>query len=245
MDQLTINAAGGMRSVAESLDLLANNLANASTAGYKADGEFYNLYRSNQASADLIPDLPVIDRNWIDFKQGILNDTGQPFDVGLGGKGFFVAETSSGALLTRNGSFHLSRLGRLETQEGYPVRTIDPAGNRTTLQIGVNATVEFERDGTIRVDGQPRGRLDVVDCDQPGAISKEGSNYFRLSDTAKLKRASADIRQGSLEASNVGPAESAVRLVGVLRHFEMLQKALVLGGEMNRRAVEEVARVSG
>ncbi|MFN0170785.1 MAG: flagellar hook-basal body protein [Bryobacteraceae bacterium] len=245
MDQLTINAAGGMRSIAESLDILANNLANTGTIGYKADGEFYDLYWSQQASADPISQLPVIERNWIDLKQGILKDTGQPLDVGLTGNGFFMADGPSGPLLTRNGSFRLSRQGRLETQEGFPVRIVDPAGSQRPLQIGVNALVEIERDGTIRVDGQPRGRLDVVDCEAPYAVSKQGANYFRLSDTAKLKRGSAEVRQGALEASNVGPAESAVRLVSVLRHFEMLQKALVLGGEMNRRAVEEVARVSG
>ena len=78
---------------------------------------------------------------------------------------------------------------------------------------------------------------------KPEAMAKEGGNYFRLTDPAGLTKAdSVQVVQGGLEASNAGPAESAVRLVGVLRQFEMLQRAVAMGGEMNKKAVEEVAR---
>src|SRR5712671_2995673 len=88
MDQLTATAAGGMRSRIEALDLLANNISNAGTAGYKSDREFYNLYSS--ADADSQTTLPNIERNWIDFSQGIVKETGNPLDVALSGRGFLI-----------------------------------------------------------------------------------------------------------------------------------------------------------
>ncbi|MSV30267.1 MAG: hypothetical protein EXQ52_16225 [Bryobacterales bacterium] len=87
------------------------------------------------------------------------------------------------------------------------------------------------------------GRLELSDVKKSESLAKEGGNYFRLTDPAGLtKAASAQVVQGGLEGSNAGPAESAVRLVGVLRQFEMLQRAVAMGGEMNKKAVEEVAR---
>src|SRR5438105_10006917 len=99
MDQLTATAAGGMRSRLEALDLLANNISNSGTAGYKADREFYNLYVSADADSDTT--LPNIERNWIDFSQGMVKDTGNPLDVALSGHGFLTADSPGGALYTR------------------------------------------------------------------------------------------------------------------------------------------------
>src|SRR6476646_9639347 len=120
MDPLTITAASGMRSRIEALDLLANNIANTGTAGYKSDREFYNLYTS--AEADTQTTLPNVERNWIDFGQGILKETGSPLDVALAGRGFLTADSPNGPLYTRNGSLHLSTKGVLETVDGYPLR---------------------------------------------------------------------------------------------------------------------------
>ena len=94
-------------------------------------------------------------------------------------------------------------------------------------------------------DGRPLGQLDIVEFPNPEVLAKVGNTYFRpIGPAAAPKRAAgAVVQQGRLENSNVATAETAVRLVAVMRHFEMLQRAIALGGEMNRRAVEEVARV--
>ena len=81
MDQLTATAASGMRSRLEALDLLANNISNSGTAGYKSDREFYNLYAS--AESDSQTTLPNVERNWTDFSQGVVKETGNPLDVAL------------------------------------------------------------------------------------------------------------------------------------------------------------------
>jgi len=243
MDQLTILAASGMRSRIESLELIANNLSNAATAGYKADREFFNLYQSAEANTDSVQ--PVIERNWIDFSQGLLIETRSPLDVALSGNGFFVVESPNGLLYTRNGSFRVSKKGLLETREGYPVRA---AGPDRVIRISPDdpRPIEIKPDGEVTREGQVLGRLQVAGITGPDVVAKHGENYFRLvNPKGLLARSTAEVHQGKIEASNVGPAESAVRLISVLRQFEMLQRAALLGAEMNRRAIEEVARVQG
>jgi flagellar basal-body rod protein FlgF len=124
MDQISILAASAMRSSMQSLDLLANNMANASTSGYKGDSEFHTVYTSEAADADateLPVTLPMIERRWTDFAQGLLEPTNNPMDFGLSGKGFFVVKGPNGPLYTRNGNFRMSPDGTVVTSDGYPL----------------------------------------------------------------------------------------------------------------------------
>jgi flagellar basal body rod protein FlgG len=240
MDALTSAAASGLRARMESLDMLANNLANAETSGYKIDREFYGLFAGSEAGGNDPVTLPVIERHWTDFSQGTIRPTGSPLDFALSGQGFFRVEGPSGPLYTRHGAFQLSQTGVLVTSEGYPVRL---AGGGS-LQAQSGAPLEVAADGSISQQGQPLGKLDVVGFENAGVLVKQGKSYFRTADDAAAKPAAGvDVQQGKLESSNVGAAESAVRLVGVMRQFEMLHKAISIGAEMNKRAVEEVARV--
>jgi len=242
MDQLTATAASGMRSRIEALDLLANNIANTGTTGYKADREFYNLYSS--ADADTQTTLPNVERNWTDFSQGIVKETGNPLDIALSGRGFLTTDSPAGPLYTRNGTLRLSTTGILQTADGYPLRANNPT-QRIQAIIG-GGVLEIRKDGAVMQDGQELGVLTLADWQKPEVLEKRGGNYFRLADTSQLPTApaSVEVLQGRLEGSNSGPAESAIQLVGVLRQFEMLQKAVSLAAEMNRKAVEEVARVT-
>jgi flagellar basal-body rod protein FlgF len=121
MDSMTAIAASGLRSRMESLDLLANNVANAGTGGYKADREFYSLYAAPEAQdSDPVSTMPVIERPWIDLSQGIVRATGNPLDVALTGTGFFSVAGPNGPLYTRNGSFHLAADGKLVTPTATP-----------------------------------------------------------------------------------------------------------------------------
>src|SRR3974390_3421206 len=99
MDPLTATAASGLRARMESLDLLANNVANATTGGYKADREFYSLYAAPEAQdAEPVATMPLIERPWIDLSQGVLQTTGNALDVALSGKGFLAVQGPSGPL---------------------------------------------------------------------------------------------------------------------------------------------------
>lgn len=250
MDQLTINAAAGMRSRIESLDMLANNLSNTGTAGYKADREFFTTYLAAEAAESPVPaQAPDIERNWIDFTQGTLTETHGALDFALAGRGFFVAEAPHGTLLTRNGGFRFSKTGVLETLEGYPVRAVAPDGEKKRIQAQPSdgAPIKVAIDGVVTQGGTELGRLLLVDVPGPEGVIKQGASYFRLVDPQSIPKQATDLEvlQGRLEGSNVTPAESAIRLVSLMRQFEMLQRAVALGGEMNRKTAEEVARVTG
>jgi flagellar basal body rod protein FlgG len=240
MDGLLIAAASGIRSRMESLDLIANNLSNASTAGYKMDRESFSLYRADDVDADWITRLPLVEKNWVDQTQGNLVHTANPSHVALSGKGFLVAESPAGPLLTRSGNLKLSPEGELQTTEGHRLRNIDD--NKKPILLDRSLAWEIDRDGRVLQSGQVVARIETADVSDPQELRKAGSTYFAF-DPAASRPASLEFRQGYLESANVGEAESAVRMVGVLRQFEMLQRALTLGGDMNRRAIEDVARV--
>lgn len=242
MDSMTAIAASGLRARMESLDLLANNVANASTGGYKADREFYSLYAAPEAlDSDPVATMPVIERPWIDVSQGVVHATGNSLDVALSGTGFLSVQGPSGALYTRNGNLRLAPDGKLTTADGYPVRGVRGA----SLLLQSARPVDISKDGTVQQDGNVIGQLEIVDFTSTAGLAKQGSNYLRIVDPAVRPSPSSrtSVEQGKLESSNTGSAEAAVRLVSVMRQFEMLQKAVTLGSEMNRRAVEEVAKV--
>ena len=242
MDPITATAASGLRARMESLDLLANNVANASSGGYKADREFYTLYIAPEAQdSGELSTMPVIERPWIDLSQGVIAPTGNPLDVALQGKGFFAVQGPVGPLYTRNGNFQLAGNGRLVTADGYPLAS--SSGAALTLQP--SRPIQISQDGTVTQDGAVIGQLRIVDFTSNAGLVKQGSNYFRAADPAAQPQTPAGtaVEQGKLEASNSGPAESAVRLVGIMRQFEMLQKAVDIGSDMSKQAIEQVAKV--
>jgi flagellar basal body rod protein FlgG len=248
MDVLTTAAASGMRARMESLDMLANNLANASATGFKADREFYSTYVSADALAaqdgtgSLSAESPVVDRGWTDFSQGSIVTTGNSLDLALDGPGFFVAQSSSGDKYTRSGNFHIDPLGILSTRDSDPVEGDDGK----PIQLDPSQPVEVSDTGEIHQSGVIAGQLKLVDFTAPEGLTKRGNNSFQLaaSDLTAVPVA-ARVRQGSVEAANVQPAEAAIRLVTVMRQFEMLQKAMSLGNQMNQQAIQNVAKVSG
>ena len=245
MDALMAAAASGIRARIESLDILANNLANASAAGFKSDQESYALYVSEEAADS--PEgtnpaiLPLVQNRWTDFAQGALIPTGSSMDLALSGKGFFVASTPSGPLYTRGGSFRFSDAGHLQTEDGYDLEGI----NGKPILLDASKTIEVLPDGTVRQDGQEVSRIAVVDFDDPKMLAKRGGNYFRSSAPSgpRAPATGAEIRQGQLEKGNSDSTRSASGIVTILRQFEALQKAMTIGADMNRRAVEDVAKV--
>ncbi len=248
MDPLMISAASGMKSRMETLDILANNVANTGTAGFKSDREFYNLYTSQEAADaqnGFRPDpstLPVVERHWTDFGQGTFLKTGNSLDLAISGKGFFVVESSGGPLYTRNGNFRLASDGQIVTTDGKVVRATRPDGKPVKLDPQV--PIDIDATGEILQNGQVQGKLSLVTFGDESRLAKLGSTYFKFDGPNPQVATAAEVHQGSLESANVPVAEAAVRLVGVMRQFEMLQRAISLGSDMNRRAVEEVARVS-
>ncbi len=246
MDPLISTAASGMRSRMQALDLLANNIANTSTSGYKADQESYNLYFGDDAwdgfdeGRPPTNEMPVVQQNWTDLSQGTLLETASPYDVALASSGFFVVTTSGGPLFTRNGHFRISKDGRLETQDGFAVQSKEG----TDIVIDPALPFKISKNGEIHQAGNTIAQFKVVSIHQSDGLSKQSGAYFQLTPAAKTTEMSdPEIQQGRLESSNVPPAQAAVKLVSVMRQFEMLQKAVLLASQMNERTFSEVAKV--
>jgi flagellar basal-body rod protein FlgF len=235
MDSLLISAASGMKARMESLDMLANNLANAETAGFKADREFYNLYQQQ---------LPVIENHWTDFSQGTVLMTGNPLNIALSGRGLLAVNGPEGIAYTRNGNLRISKTNQLETADGYTLRNVLNQGR--PIEVDPAQPVSIDKAGTVSQNGVETGRIEIAQVPSASdAIRKLGNNYFALLDRAAASAANdTEVLQNYLEQSNVPVADAAIRLVSVMRQFEMLQKAVTIGAEMNKKAVQEVARVS-
>lgn len=243
MDQISVLAASGMRASMQSLDLLANNIANASTGGYKGDSEFHSVFVSETANDDgfaMPASLPVIQRAWTDFSQGLLEPTNNPLDLALQGKGFLVAQGASGPLYTRDGSFHVSSDGTLLTASGFPLLQ----KNGQTIQAQTNQPIEVSPDGSVHQSGELIGELQLVEFDDTSGLVKYGNNYFQNASTQNAADAvNTQVYQGKMEASNVSASHGAVRLVSVMRQFEMMQKAISISNDMGRMSIEEVAKL--
>jgi flagellar basal body rod protein FlgG len=185
--------------------------------------------------------MPVVQQAWTDFTQGTLLPTGSSTDLALSTPGFFVVDGPNGPLYTRNGHFRLSTNGTLETQDGYKVKGID--GN--PIKVTPGRDFHVSPTGQVQQDGATLSQVAVVNAANPNANERVGAGYFRFPADAKVQpAANAQIAEGKIESSNTVPAYTAVKLVSVMRSFEMLQRAVNLASEMTKKSVEEVARVA-
>jgi len=244
-------AASAMDAQQERLAVLANNLANATAAGYKADQpEFFQLLTSPRAagsvsptgSAAPLPELPGVVHTRVDFSSGPLRETGNPLDFALEGKGFFVVRAQNGNRLTRAGTFTRLSDGNLGTQDGMPVLGAD--GRPLTLPDGARLSVD-ER-GNVSVDGSEVGTLMIVAPDDPSRLTKEaGTRFAAPADMALPAATDVTVRQGAVEQSNVNPILTLVEMIDALRVYEAAQKAAHGVDETVQRAVNEVGRPPG
>ena len=130
----------------------------------------------------------------------------------------------------------------LQTEAGYPVRLVGQQQDRR-LKLDSPEPLSVDAEGFVTQSGRTLGQLEVVSFGDAAALSKLGNTYFESVGGVAPEPSSARVHQGRIEASNVSTSEAAVRLVSVMRQFEMLQKAMTTANEMNGRVVNEVARV--
>jgi flagellar basal body rod protein FlgG len=211
------------------LDVTANNLANVSTNGYKADALVFSdtLQRqlnSGDGSGAIIGTLgsgPSYVGEVTDFSLGNMTATGNPLDVALTGEqGMFAVQTPNGVQYTRDGSFRMDSNGALVTQDGYPV--LDNNQNPITIgtQFAPNSLI-IGANGDISANGgRAIATLGVYD----GTFSKQGGNLW--SSTDAQAEAAPDMRQGVVEGSNVNAIDAMVNMIKLNRAMEMAQKSM-------------------
>jgi flagellar basal-body rod protein FlgG len=224
-------------------EVLANNLANLSTPGFKADDL---AVAPDQNPAALSPSAlsgvaptghGVV--QWTDYSQGPLRETGRNLDVALNGPGFLAVQTPGGVRYTRAGVFAVSREGQLVTSTGFPV-----LGEKGPIALGATRVTVTDK-GEILQDGNRIDTLRVVDFPRPYLLLKEGNGLF-VPATAEVAPQTArdyEVVAGSLEGSNVNPVETMVGMIDVLRRYEAAQRAIQAVHEASRQATTDIGRV--
>jgi len=237
----TYAALSGLRTRLEQLDRLAADIANAKTAGYKAERVTTNAAtrpdfgRTLQAAVDVTPGP-----GHLDFRPGAVEKTGRDLDFALEGRGFFVVDTPQGTRYTRNGNFSLTADGTVTTADGHPVQTASGP-----LKIGkASGPISVDDNGTVTVGGVAAGKLRVVDFATYDDLDREDMGRFRAPATSTpVDAKTTTVRSGMLEASNVSVVDRMVALTEVARGFEALQRGLnILSTELDGRAITELGR---
>lgn len=227
------------------LDIVANNIANADTNGFKVEQLLVGAEVGERArNAFVRPGVSFVLDNGVgrDFSQGALQQTGRDLDFAIEGEGaFFTVQDDAGEAYTRDGAFTLDPTGRLTTKQGLPV--LGDGGeiilDSTLGQVSVGA------DGTITQDGETVGRLSMVRFDTLGALEKGGDGLYRNpTNAAPVEANDARVRQGMLEGSNVNPILEITNLIEIQRAYESVSRMIENTTDLSRRSVERLGRVS-
>ena len=221
------SAASALRYWERRQEVLANNLANASTDGFKAERVFARMM------TDALPQIGTA----TDLRGGSLKQTGAPLDVAIEGPGFFVVDTDQGERLTRGGSFRLDDAGRLVNADGHPL-----LGDNGPIVVS-KGSVEIEKTGIVKVDGKPvtRLRLEAVPASAP--LLHEGGTLFVPPDGRQpLAPNARTIRQGFLEDSNVNSISAMVDMISVQRAYAAVQKAVTTLDGIRGTVTNEIGR---
>ena len=237
-------AFAGFASRLDALDVVANNLANANTVGFKAHHEFYtslaSLSRPTSASPinQAVNTYGVLGGSRIDMSPSTLEPTGNDTDLALEGQGFFSVQTKNGIRYTRNGAFSLNAKRQLINGQGDLVQ-----GDSGAIQIPTGR-MSVSPDGTVSVDGNLVARLKVTAFPDEKVLQPEGNTNFVAPAGAGRTSSDISVRQGSLESSNSDPVRSAVALVDLQRSAQMMEKALsIFHNEFNKTAAQDLPRV--
>lgn len=246
MDQALLTAAAAMQARTETLAVVANNIANTSTTAYKADREFYSLFKTEHARSDPQTNElawePVVQATAIDFTQGPLRTTGNPLDVALEGPGFLAVQVGDEVLYTRGGVVKLGTDGRLLTEAGLALLDVD--GKLISVRKGADLTLS--ENGAVIDAGTVIAELKMTEFKVSTQLSKAGNGLYRAQQAADpTTAAQTRLLQGHIEQSNVTPSEAAVRLIEAGRHFQWMSQATSLIGDgMLGQAVERLGRTS-
>jgi flagellar basal-body rod protein FlgF/flagellar basal-body rod protein FlgG len=239
-------ACTGLMARTEALETIANNLANVSTVGFRAN---HNVFSSLLATTGNSPlsvlnqdanDYGVLSGTQLDTSQGALVKTGNTLDLAMEGPGYFVVKTDAGPVYTRGGNFRISPQAQLVTAAGDPVM----GDNNLPITL-IGAPVSISPDGTISTNGAISGRLKMVEFAPSADVQSAGGGYYKVPQAAAVAATRSQVRQGMLENSNVNPMTTAVELITAQRDVETMRHVLtMINTELDKTAAKELPRTS-
>jgi flagellar basal-body rod protein FlgF len=228
----TLNRQSGLM---REMGVVANNIANASTTGFRREGVVFSEYI---AALDEDPSLSMAHASGrhVDLTQSTIAQTGGAFDFAIQGDGFFLIETPQGERLTRAGSFTPSAEGELVTPDGY--RLLDAGG--APVFVPPDAKVALAADGTMSANGEPVAQIGLWRPTDPLALRHQSGTMFAGGEIEPVDNGT--ILQGMLEDSNVEPVSEIARMIGVQRAYELGQKFLDAEDERVRGVIQALGR---
>jgi flagellar basal-body rod protein FlgF len=241
METPTYIALSRQMTLRSQMDVVANNIANANTPGFKAE-----MLLMSEVE---LPSDPTTELSYVqdfatarDFSPGALRPTGNDLDLAIQGNGFFAVQTPEGTRYTRVGRFELSGDGTLVTSQGYPVLS---GGSAVTLNPD-DGPVNVAEDGSISTDrarnGQQQqvvGKLDVVDFQNRAALTPAQDNLFDAGTEAPIA-ATGKVAQRMLEDSNVNSIVEMTNMIEVTRNYQAVQRFLDAENDRQRRAINSI-----
>ncbi|MFL6819355.1 MAG: flagellar basal-body rod protein FlgF [Bradyrhizobium sp.] len=233
------------------MDVVANNVANVNTAGYKADKSLFEEYlrtgahEDNFVGRDRAVSFVLDSGTFKDFSQGPSEQTKNPLDVAIEGGGFLVVQTPAGERYTRDGGLQINNQGQLVTAAGNPVLgtsgpiVFQPTDHDVSIASDGNITVV---EGTSRTDSV-RGKLRLVSFADAQKLLKEGSNLYSTGTAAAQPDTVSKIRQGFIEKSNVSSVAEMSRMIEVTRTYTQIANMLQQQSDLHKSAIDKLADV--
>lgn len=217
------------------LETIANNVANAGTAGYRSEELKFDTMLSMMSKVPTA--FSTAGDSFVSERSGGLNKTGNPLDVAVQGKGWLAIQTPAGTAYTRDGRMQLLESGELQTLNGYPV--LD-AGNAPILLDPANGTPKIARDGMITQNGRKQGAIGLFMVDPSNGYKRyENSSIIPANAaTPVVSFASDGFVQGFVEESNVNPVTEMTNLIMVTRAFDGLQTSIEESEASLKKAIQ-------
>lgn len=237
MDPSSLAPLSRQRGLLNEMSVIAQNIANAQTTGYREQGVLFSEYLAPDLAQEGVS-LTQAHGRLVSTVQGALHETGGQFDLAIDGQGYFQVEDHGEPMLTRAGHFIPDAVGTLRTPDGYAL--MDLGG--TPVQVPPDAQeIAIAPDGTLSADGQPLAQIGIVSPENPSNLSRSAGAIFAAPDGLRPAADSA-LRQGYLESSNVDPIKQMARMVEVQRAYEMGQNFLRSEDERLRSAIDTLTR---
>lgn len=226
------------------MDVVANNIANADTAGFKVEKIIINSDPKRLSTPEGPGSLtyvtdPGVARN---YGQGALSRTGAPLDMAIEGEGFFKIGAERGERFTRDGRFAVDGEGRLVTKAGDPV--LDDGGAEITVDPS-KGEISVSREGSISQGGLRVGKVGVYRFDELAGLSKDGDGLYRNDGNIPAQAApDALVHQGMVESSNVQPILEITSMIEISRAYERIVRMMDQNSDLDRRSIERLGRVN-
>jgi flagellar basal-body rod protein FlgF len=235
---VTLSAQAGLR---RQLDVVANNLANMNTTGFKRERVMFESFLPREETAPRADTgRPVFVRDVAtvaDHQAGRLETTGNPLDLAVRGDGYFVIQGPDGTAYSRNGHFRLDDRGQLVTEDGL---SVEGEGGAPVIVEQSSGPIVVAADGTVSAGGGELGRLRIVRFDAPQALRPAGAGMWITDEAAKDVERPAVV-QGMLERSNVTPIEEIETLIRVHRAYDQAKSFVDREDERIRKMLQTYA----